>query len=293
VSGAGTDWHLSIVALDDAVRLDDSLALPATIVQQYPDDATHTGTGVVHYNIPFTRQMFGWVGSSAIFTHGDVGTNEHRYLFRFRANPVTFGYESVPAGSSPAIVTSPCGSQLAFVEAGIPITWWSTRDTVNPFAKRSGSSVTLTPGAGASITTNTHTSLGVTVQPVTGPLGPITRIDDPDDTESFGGLTVHVDRVLASTLPTANWGVKLVGAAMAGVIPTGALPGGDYWVQVPNWVGWDRQGESHWCLLAQAYDEKSGLSRPWNGQVPNPVAFPVSAGPGNERCAQRNINIQP
>jgi hypothetical protein len=299
-SGAGTNWHLMVVALDDALLLDGTptspptMALPATMVQEYP---TSSSAAAVAYTIPFTRQMFGWVGSNAIFTHGDVGTDEHRYLFRFRVSATAWGYESIPAGSSSAaIVASPCGSQIAFVEAGVPITWWSTSASRNPSALHSGMPVTLTPGPGASITTNTHTALGVTVQPVTNPppVGPSATIDDPDDTESFGGFAVHVDRVLASTLPTANWGVRLVGDAIAGVIPTSTLPGGNYWVQVPNRVGWDRLGESHWCLLAQAFYANAGLPRPWNGQAASPVPFPVSApAPGNERCAQRNIHIQP
>jgi len=140
-----------------------------------------------------------------------------------------------------------------------------------------------TPGTPA-ITTNTHGINGVTVD--TG--GTNVMVDDPDCTFVGGGVRVHVDRVKASTLPSANLGVLSVGTAALGLSRVNS----SYWVQVPNQntILWDNQGEQHWCLLAQSYTpDGTTIPSPWDGQAATPPPFPVSL----ENCAQRNIGILP
>ena len=296
-AGAGRNWHLVVVSLQGATRIDGTLLMPGAIVAQHPT----TATASVAYNAPFDRTIFGWVGSSAIFTHGvdPAGTNDTRYLLCFRTHDPATGtprppvIDAVPAGTTWRYRASPCGSRLAILRpttaaAEQDITWLST-ETAGPVAARQGGvAVSVTTNGGApTITTNAHTALGVSVFQGSG--AP-TLIDDPDDTRVFGGLTVHVDRVKASTLPSANLGVRLIGAGIAGVIPQGQ----SRWVQVPNRVGWNDEGESHWCLLAQGYDETAGIQRAWDGQAATPPPFPAQApAVGNERCTQKNIHIAP
>jgi hypothetical protein len=135
------------------------------------------------------------------------------------------------------------------------------------------------------ITTNQHTANGVTIDIGDGNTAHFMTVDDPDCTAVPSAVQVAVDRVKASTLPSANLGVVAVGQASAGPLQTGMFQ----WVQVPNLNGWANQGEEHWCFLAQAFTfDETTIPRPWDGQAPSPPpAFPV----GDENCAQRNIMI--
>jgi hypothetical protein len=289
-AGNGKSWRLVVVALEDALQIDGAPIVPGTVLQ-HPNVSTTTNT----YSTVFDASTFGWVGGSAIFTSGvnATGTSDMRHFFCFRTATPSYDLDQQPHLAGRIYRASPCGSRIAYLDpataaAPVAITFMSTQTGSSVPAKRNNVSVQVsTDGPAPTITTDAHTLNGVTVHPGTGAN---VTIDDPDDSQTFGGLTVHVDRVKASTLPSANLGVKLVGAAISGEIP---YPG-SRWVQVPNRVGWDNQGESHWCLLAQAYDETAGIHRAWDGQISNPPAFPVSPpDPGNDRCAQRNIHIAP
>jgi hypothetical protein len=160
------------------------------------------------------------------------------------------------------MISTATAAQIQFKQNNLPISISST-------------------GASVSLTTTAHTAKGVTVN--TGN-GTTVAVDDPDCASVGGGVTVRVDRVKASTLPSANLGVVAVGSADISQL----LIGKSAWVQVPNTAGWANQSEPHWCLLAQAYtSDGTTVPRAWNGQMTAPPAFPVA----NENCAQRNIEI--
>jgi hypothetical protein len=137
------------------------------------------------------------------------------------------------------------------------------------------------------ITTKSHGANGVEIFTGTGTGTVNVMVDDPDCTGVVGGgVLARVDRVKASTLPTANLGVQGVGVSLASLIKGGQSK----WVQVPNQnvSGWANQGEPHWCLLAQAYTQDlTTIQRPWNGQATSPLPFPI----GLVNCAQRNVMI--
>ena len=289
---SGRRWHLVVCALDDAVRLDGTLATPGTIVYQLPSSGPTASLG---YNEPnaswvFDETTFGWVGSSGIFTAGTAasGTDLSRYLVNFRMSAPVYVLDQVPTGQQWRYRASPCGAQVALLQE-VPsgpaarITWLSTSDANSVRPKQMGTSTDIdTTGPAPGVTTIAHTANGVQVDRGSG--GAPVVIDDPDDTEKFDAMTVHVDRVKASTLPTANLGIVLVGAAIAGELGANQ----SRWVQVPNRVGWAKDTEAHWCLLAQVYDEPALVHRVWDGQVLTPPPFPATT---SNRCAQRNIQI--
>jgi hypothetical protein len=188
-------------------------------------------------------------------------------------------------------LVSPCASAVAFAPQ------YLGSGTAQPFHLVSTASGAVTQfrqnnvpvgsiastGQNPSITTNTHTALGVTID--TGN-GTTVDVDDPDCTFVGGGIIVHVDRVKASTLPTANLGVLPIGSAVLGFL----RQNGFSWIQVPNQNGWGNQSEKHWCLLGQVYtSDLTTIPRPWSGQATNPPPFPTT----NDNCAQRNIEINP
>jgi hypothetical protein len=135
-----------------------------------------------------------------------------------------------------------------------------------------------------SITTRQAGANGVDI--LRGPAATVTTVDDPECTQVNSGTLVRVDRVKASTLPTANLGVQAVGLSNAGPLSVGQ----SRWVQVANANGWVNQSEPHWCLLAQTYTaDGTTVARPWFGNYNLPPPFPVAL----ENCAQRNIHILP
>jgi hypothetical protein len=185
---------------------------------------------------------------------------------------------------------SPCESVIAFtpnlsaqrVENIILV----SLSTANPTTfRRNNVPVTVQCLATAPrIDTNQHTANGVTIDRGNGQTMDFVTVDDPDCTAVSRSVEVVVDRVKASTLPSANLGVMAVGAANAGPLAMGAFK----WVQVPNMNGWANQNEAHWCLLAQAFTlDGTTIPRPWNGQAAMPPPFPLA----DENCAQRNIMI--
>ena len=187
-------------------------------------------------------------------------------------------------------LVSPCGSYVAVVprilDSSAPpqtIVLVATANAQEVTFRRNNVAVLgiTSTGTNPSITTNMHAALGVTINRGDGTT---VNVDDPDCTFIGGGVVVHVDRVKASTLPTANLGVVPVGTAVLGAI----RQNGFSWVQAPNQNGWANQSETHWCLLAQAYTvDGTTVPRPWDGQATNPPPFPIA----NENCAQRNIEI--
>jgi hypothetical protein len=157
----------------------------------------------------------------------------------------------------------------------------TTKAMLVPF-KQSNVPITVTITSNANISTTAHAANGVSIVTVSGTV----TVDDPECTSVGGGITVHVDRVKASTLPSGNLGVVSVGTAVVGALAAGA----SRWVQVPPPAGWANQSETHWCLLAQAYtSDLTTIPVAWNGQASSPPAFPIGAS----NCAQRNIDITP
>lgn len=188
-------------------------------------------------------------------------------------------------------LVSPCGSYVAIVprilDTSAPPQTIVLVSTTNAqevkFRQNNVPLDIISTGANPSITTNSHTALGVTIDRGNGAT---TDVDDPDCTFVGDGVLVRVDRVKASTLPSANLGVLPIGSAVLGAL----RQNGFSWVQVPNQNGWANQSENHWCLLAQTYTiDGITVPRPWNGQATNPPPFPIA----NENCAQRNIEINP
>jgi hypothetical protein len=175
----------------------------------------------------------------------------------------------------PKILNASAGSRNAFLIS-------TATALVTPFKTNNSPTSVSIVGANPSITTQAHAALGVRVNIGNGT---IVAVDDPDCTFVGGGIRVTIDRVKASTLPSANLGVVSVGmASMVGSLPRTRSA----WVQVVNSNGWANQGERHWCLLAQAYTaDGTTITRPWNGQAASPPAFPLAL----VNCAQRNIEI--
>ena len=88
-------------------------------------------------------------------------------------------------------------------------------------------------------------------------------VDDPDCTFVGDGIVARVDRVKASTLPTANLGVLAVGTASAFSLKKGDAP---RWVQVPNTNGWANLGEEH-LVSAWADVQRRSQVSPGRGTV--------------------------
>jgi hypothetical protein len=286
---AGSDWDLTVVALQDVTRSN------GTVVRK--GQAAVSGSSGLFAGA-WNNGQFGWALSKAVVVAGAAaGTSG---ITRSVACPeapggATFGdlIPSFPGQVDWIHLVSPCGAVVAFVpkllnatapQQGIELVSTATAQRVQFRRNNAPTSVTIV-GANPLITTTQHGANGVTIN--TGS-GATTTVDDPDCTLVGGGVKVTVDRVKASTLPSANLGVAAVGTASLGVLRQGQSA----WVQVPNTnaSGWAHQSERHWCLLAQAYTaDGTTIPRPWNGQAASPPAFPLSL----QNCAQRNIEILP
>jgi hypothetical protein len=280
---SGPDWFLTIVALQNITRPN------GTVINKGQVAANANG---LFAGPPFwTNANFGWAGARAVIASGTAagGGQIARSVVCPEAPGNSAWGETIPEFPGELDWTnlfSPCGSIVAFVPKILKPSFGS-RDivaistaTAQPVQLRQNNvptSVTIA-GPNPSIVTKQHAAKGVHV--TTG-VGPGVDIDDPDcGVVSGGGVVAWVDRVKASTLPSANLGVVQVGSGVVSLIKAGQ----SYWVQVPPPPGWANQGEPHWCLLAQAY---TTIPKPWNGQAPSPPQFPV----GLIECAQRNISI--
>jgi hypothetical protein len=290
-SQGGPNWVIAIVTLQKVTRPDGVTLLPGLVVM--------TASGTFASSPLWTGANFAWAGSTAVvatgpyaFAGGDVDMN---LACPYSAlSPLWSATLSNHSGQVDwTALVSPCAGFVAVVPKRLS----STAPAEN-FSLVSTAKAALTPfrqgnvplaavastGASPSIITNLHEGYGVSID--TGN-GATVDVDDPECTFEGGSVTVRVDRVKASTLPTANLGVLPIGTAVLGAL----RQGGFRWVQVPNTHGWANQSEPHWCLLAQAYTQQASATIPpaWDGQATNPAPFPVA----NENCAQRNIEIKP
>jgi hypothetical protein len=281
----GPDWFLTIYALQDITRPNGTTVAKGQVAAQ--------ANGLYAGN--FGPTTFGWAGSKAVVSAGKGagGTGIARSVTCPEAPAGATWGETVPDFPGQldwSHLVSPCASVVAIVPK-ILLAAIGSRNAylvstataaLTPFKKNNVSTTVTITGANPSISTTAHAANGVSV--VTGS-GTIT-VDDPDCTAITTGVTVHVDRVKASTLPSANLGVVSVGTAVAGPLPVG----GSRWAQVPPPIGWANQTETHWCLLAQAYtSDNTTIPVAWNGQAAAPPPFPL----GSSNCAQRNIDIVP
>ena len=240
----------------------------------------------------WTNADFGWAGSRAVMALVPNASDKQLYALCPLAPPFLFSGFLDGAATLASVFVSPCASAIALPPVSRLIS--SGRATFNLFSTLAGTAIPfrqnnvpipdLAPtGTGFSITTRTHDAMGVVVE--TGG-GNTAFVDDPDCTFVGGGIRVRVDRVKASTLPSANLGVLSIGNAVLGTLRQNEFS----WVQVPNQNSWANQSERHWCLLAQAYTgDGITIPRSWDGQATNPPPFPIA----NENCAQRNIEILP
>lgn len=286
---SGPDGRLTVVVLQNILRNDGTtLAIGQVMFINGPPGAAANA---------WTNANFAWAGSRAVVASQPVwsaGTSIS-LTCPYAASPFVLDYlPNVLSAIGPVdwlTLVSPCASAVAFAPA------YFGSAAAQAFHLASTVSAALTPfrqnnvpvpaiastGQSPSITTNLHGASGVTID--TGN-GATIDVDDPDCTFVGGGIVVRVDRVKASTLPTANLGVLPIGTAVLGTI----AQGGSRWVQVPNQNGWANQSEKHWCLLGQAYtSDLTTIPRAWNGQATNPPPFPTT----NDNCAQRNIEINP
>jgi len=281
-AATGNDWSLQIIALQAITRADGStVAKGATAVST-------NGVFASRWN----ASNFGWgQGSKCVVVAGPSAT-PGAFIVSIAcpeaSSPRVYG-NLFPNGTNWSFVVSPCGGMVALmpktVGQGFQLVSTSTAK-LTQFKKNNAPVPIQCKGVNPSITTNAHTASGVQVDEGDG-----TKIlvDDPECTFVGGGILVHVDRVKASTLPTANLGVIAVGDSVAGPLALSLAAGKSAWVQVPNTMGWANAGEDHWCLLAQAFtSDATVIPRPWNAQNGMQIPpFPIT----DINCAQRNISI--
>jgi hypothetical protein len=299
--GAASPWLLSIFALQPFTRADGTIVgLGSAIVSKQSSTSWN-----------WTYANFFWVGSIAVLASGPGDPVQPPANSQLEWNLLC---PSAPAASSvwssmsplPSIPTnpsgvpqgaldrwlyfvSPCESVIAFApnmtaQATCEFVLVSLSTALKiSFTKNNIPISVIAQAVHPVISTNAHTANGVLIDRGSGNY---VTVDDPDCTAVAQTVQVAVDRVKASTLPTANLGVVAVGQASAGPLPVGTSK----WVQVPNLNGWANDGEKHWCLLAQAFTlDGTTIPRPWNGQAQSPPAFPIT----DDNCAQRNIMISP
>jgi hypothetical protein len=283
----GSDWNLTILALQSTQRPN------GTTIAKGQNAASTSGV----FGGPWTNQsFFRWAASHAVLVAGAYagGGTIVTVICPYAPNGASWGniLPPTPGQIDWAFLNSLCGSVVALVPKILvlpnprDIEVISTATAMQTSFKQNNvsTSVTIT-GPNPTITTKSHGANGVEIFTGTGTVK--VTVDDPDCTSVVGGgVLARVDRVKASTLPTANLGVQGVGVSVASLIKQGQSK----WVQVPNQnvSGWANQGEPHWCLLAQAYTQDlTTISRPWNGQATSPPPFPI----GLVNCAQRNVMI--
>jgi hypothetical protein len=298
VTGGAVDWTLSVLALQFFTRADMS-TVPAggVIVSELSN-----GPWI------WTQANFRWAGSSAVLASGPGDPIKPPLVATVPPLQWRLLCPAAPAGGnvwrdvSPLgagangnidrwlYLPSPCESVIALTpnlsaQATEDIRLVSLSTASRTTFKRNNLPVTVQCVATApKITTAAHVANGVSIDIGNGLVASFVTVDDPDCTAIAQSAQVVVDRVKASTLPTANLGVLAVGQASAGPLAVGAVK----WVQVPNMIGWANQSEPHWCLLAQAFTlDGTTIPRPWDGQAATPPPFPLQ----DENCAQRNIMI--
>jgi hypothetical protein len=287
----GPDWSLTIVALQSITRSNGTTVAKGQTAAS--GNGIFAGTNAAQW---WNNANFGWAGSHSVFSAGAYAGGPGLSLSLIcpeAPSPGTWGdlLPSFPGQVDWAFLVSPCGTMVAFAPKRLTTTappqdfFQISTETAaqTPFRKNNAATSVSSTGANVSLTTTAHAANGVTIN--TGN-GTTVTVDDPDCTAVGGSITVRVDRVKASTLPTANLGVLPVGTATLGVLKVGKSA----WVQVPNQNGWANQSEPHWCLLAQAYTaDGTTVPRAWDGQAASPPPFPLAL----DNCAQRNVQINP
>jgi hypothetical protein len=299
--GAPSAWLLSIFALQAFARADGTMVAPGNVIVSKQSSTSWN----------WTYANFRWVGSSAVLASGPgdpdkpspppAGTWQMEWNLLCPSAPAASDVWSVispapvipsgPGGPLGALdrwlyLVSPCESVIAFAPN---LTAQATCDFVLvslssaqkiSFKRNNVPTVVTAVAVHPVINTVQHTANGVVIDVGDGIQAHFVTVDDPDCTAVAQTVQVAVDRVKASTLPSANLGVVAVGQASAGPLSVGDSK----WVQVPNLMGWANQGEEHWCLLAQAFTlDGTTIPRPWDGVS----AFPLA----DDNCAQRNIMI--
>lgn len=292
------DWNLVIIAVNTIRKPNGTTVARGSVVCRH--SGVLNAPSVLH---AWNASNFGWAKSKAVIVSGVSNDMVQRDVVSPYA-PINT--ESIPYTSTPSIewqnLVSPCGSMVAFMprkknqsasdtnfEFVSTITGQKAALRLNnanigdPHCTGDNPGITTVRSGAGGLQVKSGDKIGaVRVTEI------ITTADDPDCTFIGGGITVRVDRVKASTLPSANLGVVGIGEATLGVLEKAKSA----WVEVPKMTGndWDNEGESHWCLLAQTYtSDGSIIRRPWDGQVTMPIAFPVQ----QENCAQRNVEINP
>jgi hypothetical protein len=292
---ASSDWKLSIFALQTFTDSEGTVFSPG--------DEIVSQSGAVW---TWTNFFFRWAGSNAVLA---LGPNYPDQPLQLNNADILEWYALCPSApanskvwhmfaphkngtigtlSSWSYVFSPCESFVAFMghmaaQGQADIVLLSTEQgTTAQFRINNVPTTIATNGPSPSITTAAHTARGVTIKLGDGMVTSTIQVDDPECTALPDTVQVAVDRVRASTLPTANLGVMSVGQASAGPLSVTDPP---KWVQVPNQNMnlWANSGEQHWCLLAQAFTADV------DGQAVSPPPFPNA----DENCAQRNIMISP
>jgi hypothetical protein len=286
-SAGGTDWHLTVIALQSVTRSN------GTVIP-IGGDAVSGASGL--FTGAWNNAFFGWMRSKAVIVSGASpaggagitvacpeapGSNVWGTLMPVAPGEVDWTFLSSPCGAvvalTPKILVQPNSRTIEVISTATAQSTQFKRNNVP-------TNVSIT-GPNPSITTVAHTANGVQIATGSGTV----TVDDPDCTGAVGGsVMASVDRVKASTLPSANLGVLGVGSAAVSLIKAGQSA----WVQVPNMntAGWANQSEQHWCLLAQAYTSNVAvIPKPWDGQAVSPPPFPVTL----KNCAQRNVMISP
>ena len=290
------NWEMGVIALQPVLRTDGTTVSPG---QPY----LTIGGGRFHG--AWTQNEFGWAGSRAVVAHAPASTvnpaaapveAELTVVCPLAGEQVNWSARKSFFGGAVdwEPLVSPCGSHVAIVprilQPGAPqqvieLVRTATAQVVG-FRRNNAAIAALSVLIDSpSITTWQSGANGVDVVREPAPAA-ATTVDDPECTAVDIGVVVRVDRVKASTLPSANLGVRPVGLSVVGPLSAGQ----SRWVQVTNGSGWANQSEPHWCLLAQAYTADGvTVPRPWFGDNVNPPPFPVAL----DNCAQRNIEIAP
>jgi hypothetical protein len=280
----GTDWYLTVVALQQLTRAN------GTTVAQGQQAASASGVSASAWN----NSLFGWALSQAVVVSGPSPTGGIALTISCPFAPGGNAWGTLLPATAGQVdwvyLVSPCGSVVAVTprilvqgnQRSIEVVS-TTAAAPTQFTKNNQPTSVSITGSSPSITTVQHAANGVQIATGSGTV----TVDDPDCMAVVGGgVLAWVDRVKASTLPSANLGVMSVGVSAASLIKKGQ----SLWVQVPNTnpSGWANQSEQHWCLLAQAYTaDGTTIPKPWNGQATAPPPFPI----GLDDCAQRNIMI--
>ena len=234
--GAPSAWLLSVFALQAFARADGTTVAPGNVIV-----SKQSSTSWI-----WTNNNFRWVGSSAVLASGPgdpekpLQSNNWQMEWNLLcpSAPAASNVRSVmspapniqsgPGGPLGALskwlyLVSPCESLIAFAAdlsssaaCDFVLVSLSTAQPI-PFRQNNVPTVVTARPTHPVITTNQHTANGVSIDLGDGVAMNFVKVDDPDCTAVAQTVQVAVDRVKASTLPSANLGVVTVGQASAGL----------------------------------------------------------------------------